>query len=594
MRRLVRALAGAGADFGGLPARYPVEWGTLTEPGPGNASALADLALSASERRLLRESEQTHRVLSVAASAVCRGAESLDMPVLLRGLGQTDLPSLRGLVRVAEYGSATGLGRLCVAPSDARQVAEPGDPAADTRAERARCLTAMGVEVVAGDLQPVRAGSAAGSVDGSVDGAADELAGESTLFVRALDDDTAPAERMAAALAYSRASFYASNWEGMALVAATCLPVAAVLTSHDVDRLAQSCVGGGLPRLGADPGELPGPGDQAIEFEPALLRHPGDLTAYLLKVLGVQASFRGFHEQALRFFRAMRDAPGPLAAETVAQSHLYAALTLAKRQHRLPEAVVEVDAGLEAVAERSGEPASVRRERGWLHNLRGLTLFREGRYLAAMEQARTALACVEGDLDAGADQLRVNLVSNISVLQETAGSFDQALQTWHRFRVVGAVGADEDAKFVKHHAYRCGGLRIAAGDVDGGLPELVDSLQRCVQAADDFHEYEIAAELGTLMLGRQERTAASGYFEQAGLAATRLGDPYRMAVAAVGRAGAAGQPLGEHTAALARASRTQTSRAAALLDGCRDGVDVQTLLPAPRTRLNRPFDLVNV
>lgn len=572
LRRLIRALSDAGAQFGDLPERHRVEWGWLTDPSSGNGRALADLALSASERRLHRESEQTFRVLAVGAAAVCHGAESLSTPVILRGLGRTDLPSLRGLVRAAEYGGATGIGRLCVSPSEAVEIVPATDPAADTRQERARCLQAMGVQVQAEDLRPVPAADPATSVGpGGVPGGGPDGA----LLALAVDPAGAPVDRIRAALDYSRAAFYASNWEGLALVALACLPVAAALEPGDVETLAAA----------------PRDDEQAIEFEPALLRHPDDITAFLWKLLGVQASFRGLHTEALRYFRAMRGGDGPVSPETRAQSHLYAALTLAKRQHRLDEAVAELDAGFDVVARRAGEPATVSRERGWLHNLRGLTLFRQGDYLGALEQEKSALGCIEGAFDASAVHLRVNLVSNISVLQESAGKLDQALATWDRFKTAGA-GAD--AKFVKHHAYRSGGLRIAAGDVDGGAAQLAESLQYCTEGADDFHEYEIAAELGTLLLGRRDRAAAGEYYEQAARAATRLGDPYRMAVAAVGRAVVAEAPVGEHTVALARAARTRTAQVEDLVAGCQDGGQVLALLPTPKTKLNRPFDLVNV
>ncbi len=580
LRRLVGELVVAGAEFGAIPQRYPVEWAHLVRPGSPGTPGLGSIALSASQRRLHRESEQIFRVLSVAAAAVCHGAESLGGPVLLRGLGRTDLPSLRGLVRAAEYGAATGVGRLYVVPSDATRVSRPAAPAADTRQERARCLRALGLAVGADDLEVVAGTPPAARPVGT------ETAGYTT----ALDGSAAIADRVAAALAYCRAAFYASNWEGMAVVAATCLPAATALRPQDMARLRAWSQQG----VGEDGEVGPGAGteaDQAIEFEPALLRHPGDVTAYLLKVLGVQASFRARHDDALRFFRAMREVDGPLSTELRSQSHLYAALTLAKRQDRLDGAVAELTQGFAVVARQADEPASVSRERVWLHNLRGLTLFRAGDLGPALDHERSALECVDGMNDPSAVHLRVNLVSNISVLQESAGLYDQALRTWERFR---PPGAQSDPAFVKHHAYRSGGLRLRAGDLDGGRRGLAESLRLSVAAADDFHEFEISAELGTLLLGLGDTDGAAGYFEQAASAATRLGDPYRMAVSAVGRAAGAGTRIGEHTAVLAQASRTQAELARTLVDGCRDGVAAVDLLPAARTKLNRPFDLVNI
>jgi hypothetical protein len=575
VRRIVAALVAAGADFGDLPTRYPVEWGRLTRPSRANAGDLAALALSASERRLHRESEQVFRVLAVAAAAVNRGAESLRTSVALRGVGRTDLPSLRGIVRIAEYGAATGVGRLTVSAADAVRVLPVFPGPVDTRAERVRCLQALDLRVTADDLRTDPVGPLPGAAD--LGGVADAV-----LFAAALDPAASPADRLAAALSYCRVAFYGGNWEGIAVVAAGCLPLIGRLTRSDVEVLAGSAATGG-DGDDADHG--------AIEFEPALLRHPGDVHAYLFKVLGVQASFRGRQDEALGYFRAMRDVEGPISVEIRSQSHLYSALILAKRQQRLPEAVGELQAGFEAVAERSGELASVRRERGWLHNLCGLTLFRQGELVGALEQEKSALACVEGGTDASSVHLRVNLVSNVSVLQESGGRLHQALLTWERFRQEGAAA---DPTFVKHHAYRAGALQVRSGDVDGGIPRISDSLERCDATADDFHECEIAAELGTLLLSRGRRADAADHFERAGHAAKRLGDPYQMAVAAVGLASASRATVDEQIASLAGLSVTRTAQAEALIEGCRRGAEPQSLLPQLRTKLNRPFDLVNV
>jgi tetratricopeptide (TPR) repeat protein len=573
LRRALGSLREAGADFGALPERYPAEWAVLAGEGQGMAR-LAGLALSASERRLHRESEQTFRVMAVAALALCRGTSDLDTPLLLRGLGRTDLASLQGLIRAAECGAATGRGRFCVTLADATEI-EPTAPAADFRAERSRYLRLLGLDI---GPDGFRTGTATSVTHPA--GSTGSPGQDTTTFLTALSPHVHPRERVAAALAYSRLSFYTGNWEGMAIVAGACLPVADQLTSSDVAWLS-----GGKSPAGTDED------NHAIEFEPALLRHRDDIRGFLLKVIGIQAAFRGRPDDAIFYFRAIRDAEGPLSAETRAQSHLYAALTLTKRKQRLAEAVAELEAGFAAVPGRRGEPASQRRERGWLHNLRGLTLFAERDMVAALEQEKAALDCIDGLYDASSVHLRVNLVSNISVLQESAGKLQQARATWERFR--DSV-FEQDAKFVKHHAYRAGGLRIKAGDEAGGVAELGESLRRCVELADDFHECEIAVELGTLLLRRGDAAAAARHYDQGAAAATRLGDPYRMAVAEIGRAAAARPRRAPATDVLGPASAclVQPERMHALIEGCQSGADLLTLLPSPRTKLNRPFDLV--
>lgn len=560
LRRALESLRAAGAGFGALPERYPAEWAVLA--GEQHAMArLAGVALSASERRLHRESEQAFRVLAVAGMALCRAMSDLDTPLLLRGLGRTDLASLQGLVRAAECCAATGQGRLFATLADAGEIEPMTVPAVDFRAERARYLRMLGLNVEPGDLRPVTGKLAAAGTEGS--------------FEVALNPEVPPRARIAAALDHSRRAFYAGDWEGMAIVSAACLPAAGQLSGDDIARLAE-----------ADSVAAAGEDNHAIEFEPAQLRHRDDVRGYLLKVLGIQAAFRGRHDDAILYFRAIREADGPISAEIRAQSHLYSALTLTKRQQRLAEAVAELEAGFAVVPPRPAEPESLRRERGWLHNLRGLTLFAEHDMAAALEQEKAALGCIDGLADASSVHLRVNLVSNISVLQESAGKVEQAHATWERFR---DTVFERDAKFTKHHAYRAGGLRVKAGDETGGAAELADSLRSCVELADDFHECEISIELGTLWLGRGATEAAAEYFEQGAAAAARLGDPYRMALAQVAMAAAAGRPTAAAAPGSASACLVQRERLQALIDGCQRADEV---LPRPRTKLNRPFDLV--
>ena len=147
LRRALGSLREAGADFGALPERYPAEWSVLTGDEGQAMARLAGLALSASERRLHRESEQTFRVLAVAALALCRGTSDLDTPLLLRGLGRTDLVSLQGLIRAAECSAATGQGRFLATVADAIEVEPVTVPAADFRAERSRYLRLLGLDI---------------------------------------------------------------------------------------------------------------------------------------------------------------------------------------------------------------------------------------------------------------------------------------------------------------------------------------------------------------------------------------------------------------------------------------------------------------
>lgn len=565
LRHALLTLRAAGATFGELPARYAAEWAELF-PGENEAAPrLSDIALAASERRLHRESEQVYRVLSVAAAALCSASVELDRTIALRGAGGADLSSLRGLMLAFERAAITPGVRLELL--DPTRVRVPAGPHADYRAERVRCLNRMGLGVTLDDLSF--------DLADLPDSGFTPFSEEGRLYAEAVDADSGRADRIAAALAYTRRAFFSANWEGMAIVAKDALGLLRGLPESSVaDVLAKAERQDGF----AD----------AIEFETVILRTTADLRAFLLKVLGIQAGFRGDQDTAIGYFRSMRTGAEGLSPELLAQSHLYTALTLSKRKGQLPDAIAEVEQGFEAVPAAEGEPVSVRRERGWLHNLRALTLFAQKKFGEAFGHEKQALACLEGLGDASSAHLRINLYSNISVLQEKAGKVPQAHATWDKFRQASGAG---NAAFLKHHAYRSGGLRLLIGEDDAALADLTTTLENAVVLNDDFHEFEVRTELGSHLARAGEKDAAAEQFRQAEVAARRLGDPYRVALALAGLTVVTGET--NDAAVLARHSTSYPAKAAALAEAIGDDAAVLALLPAPKTKLNRPFDPIN-
>ncbi|MGW7364406.1 hypothetical protein ACWGI8_13505 [Streptomyces sp. NPDC054841] len=569
LRESLHALRAEGADFGDLAARHPAEWAELfpAEAAPGT-TPLEEIALAPSERRLHRESEQVYRVLSVAAAALCAGTAQLGRPLLVSGIGGTDLSSLRGFMRAVEHARvAEGAGILLHTPTSVRT---PLGRYADYRGERVRCLRRMGLPVTEDDLV----------VELGTDGDARfvPVSEEGELHLRARDGESSSVDRVAAALAYCRRAFFSANWEGMAAVADEAI---GLLSGIPESRVAE------LLAKAEREEELV----HAIEFETAILRGTADVRGFLLKVIGIQAGFRGDQETAVACFRAIREDADGLSPEIRAQSHLYTALTLSKRKQRLAEAVAEVEQGFEVVRERPDEAESVRRERGWLHNLRGLTLFSERRLKAAFEHEKQALACMAGLTDASAAHLRINLYSNISVLQEKAGKHTSALATWEKFKQ--ATGSS-NAGFVKHHAYRSAGLRLLVGEREAALEDLDTTLVNAAGLGDLFHESEVRLELGTLHATAGDTEAATEQYGRAESAARLLGDPYRIALAMAGQTMTSGsQTSAGAVAATAALSLTRPGDADALAKTVAEGGELIGLLPRPRTKLNRPFDLIN-
>ncbi|MCX4515755.1 hypothetical protein OHA27_36960 [Streptomyces sp. NBC_01619] len=539
---------------------FPREAAPTTAP-------LEEIALAPSERRLYRESEQVYRVLSVASAALCSGTLQLGRPLLVSGIGGTDLSSLRGFMRAVEHARVVeGAELLLHAPTSVRR---PVGGHADYQGERVRCLRRMGLSVTEDDL--VR----------DLSTCAEErfvpLSEEGELYLRARDDESSCVDRVAAALAYCRRAFFSANWEGMAIVADEALGLLARISKSSVPHL--------LAKAQRVQDSV-----HADEFETAILRGVADVRGLLLKVLGIQASFRGDANMAIACFRAMRDAPG-LSPEIRAQSHFYSALALSQRKQWLAGAVAEVEHGFDAVREKPNEAGSVRRERGWLHNLRGLTLFSERRLAAAFEHEKQALACTNGLTDAGTARLRINLYSNISVLYEKAGKHTLALAAWEKFKE--ATGSS-NAGFVKHHAYRSAGLRLLTGEWDAVLEDLDTTLAHAARAGDSFHETEVRLELGALHATAGDAEDATDQYRRAENAARLLGDPYRIALAQAGQVMLSGSvAVSRSAAATAALSLSRPGDADVLARAVTEGCELAGLLPRPRTKLNRPFDLIN-
>ncbi|MDA8371508.1 MAG: hypothetical protein M0026_16820 [Nocardiopsaceae bacterium] len=565
LRRTLSCLREAGADLDDLAQRHSAEWAVLFPDEDEDAPHLAAIALTPSERRLHRESEQIFRVLCVAAAAICQGARLLDRPIALHGMAGTDLPSLRGFMRAVEYaGTMPGVRLEIASPGPGRPALTP---AADHTRERALALARMGLAIAptSGALPPAPV--------------PDPDTREGVLFATAATTQARCVDRLAAAVAYCRAAFFSTNWEGMAAVAETALPLTRDLADRDAAAV--------LTPAGRDDGQA-----DAIEIEPAVLRSGDDVRALLHKILGIQAGFRGRREEAMKRFAAMRGDAPRLSAELRAQSHLYTALTLAEQPRHADAAVAEIDRGFAAVPPRPGEPVSTCRERGWLHNLRAQVHVMRSEFRPALDQVKQALACVADTTDAGSAHLRATLLANLSVLQEKAGRLEQALRTWNRFLTAACAG---NAGFRKHHSYRAAGLHLASGDRASALEDLDRTLASAAETNDVFHTCEVRVETGALLARGGDTDGAEEQFRLAGAAAAALGDPYRMALAAAGGRVCVGQRADKEVTELLGCSltrRAERDRLAAELGA--DPQTVLTRLPRPATRLNRPFDLIDL
>ncbi|MFG2751761.1 tetratricopeptide repeat protein [Streptomyces xanthophaeus] len=537
-----------------------------------DARPLSDLALSPSERRLHRESEQVFRVLDAAARAIADTLVEEDVELRLHDIGAFDVPSLRGLLRLVEHLTwRDGLRRLRLSGPTARSglaaaLAERGTPSPEA-ALLARRLPGL----IADETAP----------SGAVSRVAPVASPEADLLRSVLDDGGSPVDRIAFAVESIRRGFFRADHEVMARCALVGLELATPGLPLDGTVIEEALVRTGTGSPLAD----------AVEFEVGLLRGPADARAFFRKVLGMVHSFRGDNPQALEAFsRIVED--DAHSVELRAQAALYAALTKVKMLRDPAAGIQQAEEGMELLRRHTTGSSQERREGAWLHNVRALCFFSQGKLREALADEKEALARVADGSDSSSVHLKINLISNISVLQERAGRLDGALATWQKYTSVGSAWGP---MFTKHHAYRHGGLALAAGRPEEGLTALETAHEAGVSLSDTFHRAVIATELGGLLRESAPERAAHWY-TAAARASEELADPYGHALALAGRSLAEGRTPPAALAETAASSVTRPAAgadlAAAITAGDRERLG--SLLPKPRTKLNRPFDHVNL
>ncbi|MFD7659304.1 hypothetical protein ACFV4N_35465 [Actinosynnema sp. NPDC059797] len=531
---------------------------------------MSEIALSPSERRLHPESEQLFRILDTSTAAIGGVLVEEDFRLDVHDVGACDPATLRGLVRLAERLAWAGApDRLRLSGHDARsamgaRLAALGHPSP----EPVRFAERIGTGRVPDGPAPERGPAGHGSP-------------EAELLATVFDAGAGAVDRIAHAVESIRRAFFRCDYEVMLLAALTGAELCAPGLRVDGADIDTALTAAGIRSRFAD----------AVEFEVGLLRGSVDVRAFFTKTVGMVHSFRGLHAEALDRFLAIAHDES-VSHELRAQASVYAALTRVKMMRDPRAGIAQADEGLALLDAAGADGDQARRERGWLLNVRALGAFTEGRIRDALGDEMSALACVNDGRDSSSVHLKINLISNLSVLQERTGRYDGALATWLKYLTVGDAWGP---MFTKHHAYRRGGLELAAGRPDAATAAYEDAYTAAASLDDRFHRAVIALELGTLHL-ETDRSAALDWFDTAIDAYAELADPHGQALALTGRALATARAPGPEVAAMAAGSITYPDEAAALAARVRTG-DVEGLakaLPRPRTKLNRPFDHVNL
>ncbi|MBB6470723.1 hypothetical protein [Sphaerisporangium rubeum] len=550
--------------------RRAPEWEWLF-PGtfPG-APLLADLAGTPSERRLHAESEQVFRVLDAGAEAVTAALVAVGRPLLLRGVGQADVVSLRALPRIAErlsLSGATGTG-LWLTGLD-----QPAATSARAAAVRHATLTALLDRLGLDATVPEPSTGSAGFADDLP--AADVP--EHRQLSEVLGEPAGPPERTAAsALLAIRSCFFSANHVGGILAAEALLALLDTVPELDCAAVREHFTA-------LDPGD----GTPAIGVHVDLAASPEHLRAFARRSIGVvRALVQDIDGARTEFDEAAAVAPD---AVSEAQVLLLRALLAVKRAGTLPLGVADIEHGLRRLAEVPSEVSSV--EQAWLRNVRALAHVRAKEYPQAMREEKKAVALISKLHSADATHLKINLISNISVLQEMAKKYETASGTWDHFAKISSGWGDS---FFKHHTYRAAGLAYRAGRDEEALTGYASAYELARKLDDQLHQQILATEIGGMLLDLGDRERAGEWYALAETAATTLGDPYALALARTGRAVAAGETPGPDVRELAAASLAFRKEAAALIAALDDDDPAApaAALPRPTTKLNRPFRLI--
>ena len=589
LRLLVEEIAKRGPELAEHSAgEYRSEWNVLFPGRFPDAPPMSALAATCSERRLHAESHQLFRIVNAVADLV-RGLARSAGPgprILVRGARFMDIPSLRAVLRLAEPSCGADivladlLGSSVIGPPDATRIHE--------RAQLAFLRRVARPIEPGSDLPPSDPPDQPGPSP------------EREWWARC-EAARAPAERIACALVTMRAAFFSTNYRGGVAAARAVLdsvdslggPEAAAAVLDDsamaeIRAIVASAV------LEDDPG--------SIGLGPAEFPDAAAVTGVAHRYLGMLWSFVLDYGRALRHLgSAVELGPTPPLR---ARARLLRALLCIKRIDDVPAGFEDVRLGLaelglggtdreqKAAAAALSEEAAV--EAAWLYNVQALGYVQLRDAPAAETAERHAIRLVARLASTDATHLKVNLISNLSVLAERTRAPARALDIWQRFTRAPGTWSPT---FVKNFSYREANLLVGLDRTDEALTALRRARDAAEETGDDYYGAFISLGGAALVAGSGRERDAVSWYRLAEAHADRVNDDYLRGLARLGRALAdagggrlPGGVAGELRALFGRASsHPEQARATVAALEAGDLEACRSALPAMGQKLNRPF-----
>ena len=236
------------------------------------------------------------------------------------------------------------------------------------------------------------------------------------------------------------------------------------------------------------------------------------------KIAGSTHAALGNYAQATECFQKASALAGDKGIMK-AQISMYLALVSAKRIGAFDEASTFLEAGYQAIETQDIAQAAL--ERGWLNNVNALIAYRNRNYRRAFSLTQDAIQFMKPYRDEESTGLKTNLVTNVSILFESANQPQRALEVWRLFKTF--LGEANDL-FDKHYLSREAGLSLKADLIAEATTSYHKAFEAAVRVGDFVGIEATARALVCLSHRTQAHAEAAAWAKQIPPLWERLGD----------------------------------------------------------------------